>query len=51
MRKVGHVVLAGGMPPAAAIQRLKDGGAKVMCFTPAAVPGQEAGARPAPTRS
>ena len=33
--KVGHVVLAGGLPPAAAIQRLKQGGAKVMCFAPA----------------
>ncbi len=34
--KVGHVVLAGGLPPATAIQRLKQGGAKVMCFAPAA---------------
>jgi enoyl-[acyl-carrier protein] reductase II len=33
--KVGHVVLAGGLPPASAIQRLKQGGAKVMCFAPA----------------
>jgi enoyl-[acyl-carrier protein] reductase II len=33
--KVGHVVLAGGLPPAAAIQKLKQGGAKVMCFAPA----------------
>ena len=33
--KVGHVVLAGGLPPATAIQRLKQGGAKVMCFAPA----------------
>ncbi|HVM86412.1 MAG TPA: nitronate monooxygenase [Candidatus Binatia bacterium] len=33
--KVGHVVLAGGLPPGGAIQRLKDGGAKVMCFAPA----------------
>jgi enoyl-[acyl-carrier protein] reductase II len=29
------VVLAGGLPPAAAIQRLKQGGAKIMCFAPA----------------
>ncbi|WP_395017120.1 NAD(P)H-dependent flavin oxidoreductase [Dongia sp.] len=35
--KVGHVVLAGGLPPGGAIQRLKDGGAKVMCFAPAVV--------------
>lgn len=34
--KVGHVVLAGGLPPATAIQRLKQGGTKVMCFAPAA---------------
>jgi enoyl-[acyl-carrier protein] reductase II len=33
--KVGHVVLAGGLPPGGAIQKLKDGGAKVMCFAPA----------------
>ena len=33
--KVGHVVLAGGLPPAGSIQRLKQGGAKVMCFAPA----------------
>jgi enoyl-[acyl-carrier protein] reductase II len=35
--KVGHVVLAGGLPPGGAIQRLKGGGAKVMCFAPAVV--------------
>jgi enoyl-[acyl-carrier protein] reductase II len=29
------VVLAGGLPPGGAIQRLKDGGARVMCFAPA----------------
>jgi enoyl-[acyl-carrier protein] reductase II len=33
--KVGHVVLAGGLPPGGAIQKLKDGGVKVMCFAPA----------------
>lgn len=33
-RDVGHVVLAGGMPPGTAVKRLKDGGAKVMCFAP-----------------
>jgi enoyl-[acyl-carrier protein] reductase II len=33
--KVGHVVLAGGLPPGGAIQKVKDGGAKVMCFAPA----------------
>lgn len=34
---VGHVVLAGGLPPGAAIKKLKDGGAKVVCFAPALV--------------
>jgi enoyl-[acyl-carrier protein] reductase II len=33
--RVGHVVLAGGLPPRAAMQRLKAGGAKVICFAPA----------------
>jgi len=33
---MGHVVLAGGLPPSRAIQRIKDGGAKVICFAPAA---------------
>jgi len=32
---VSHVVLAGGLPRAATIARLKDGGAKVICFAPA----------------
>jgi enoyl-[acyl-carrier protein] reductase II len=34
-RKIGHVVLAGGLPPRDAMQRLKAGGAKVVCFAPA----------------
>ncbi len=33
--KVSHVVLAGGLPRSAQIARIKDGGAKVMCFAPA----------------
>ncbi len=32
---VGHVVLAGGLPPGGAIDRIKAGGAKVICFAPA----------------
>ena len=32
--RVGHVVLAGGLPPQAAIRRLKDAGTKVVCFAP-----------------
>ena len=32
--EVGHVVLAGGLPPRETMQRLKEGGAKVVCFAP-----------------
>lgn len=34
---VGHVVLAGGIPPAAAIARIRDGGARAVCFAPALI--------------
>ncbi len=34
-RGVGHVVLAGGVPGQAAVSRIKDGGAKAVCFAPA----------------
>ncbi len=34
---VGHIVLAGGLPPSAAIRRAKNTGAKVMCFAPALI--------------
>ncbi len=30
---ISHVVLAGGLPPREAIRRIKDGGAKLICFT------------------
>jgi len=33
--KVSHIVLAGGLPSGASIARIKDAGAKVMCFSPA----------------
>jgi enoyl-[acyl-carrier protein] reductase II len=33
--QVTHVVLAGGVPSQQAIERLKSGGVKVICFTPA----------------
>ena len=33
--EVGHVVLAGGLPPAGSIERIKASGAKLMCFAPA----------------
>ncbi len=38
---VGHVVLAGGLPPRAAIERVKAGGAKVLCFAPTAGVGKK----------
>ena len=31
---VGHVVLAGGLPPRATITQVKDGGARLLCFAP-----------------
>lgn len=34
---VSHVVLAGGLPSSASIKKIKDGGAKVICFAPALV--------------
>lgn len=33
--RVGHVVLAGGLPGAAAVKRIKQSGARVLCFAPA----------------
>jgi enoyl-[acyl-carrier protein] reductase II len=39
--KVGHIVLAGGLPTAPAIKIVKDGGAKLMCFTPTAALGKK----------
>jgi len=35
--RIGHVVLAGGLPPAAAIARVRGGKAKAICFAPALV--------------
>jgi enoyl-[acyl-carrier protein] reductase II len=34
---VGHIVLAGGIPPGAAVRAVKDGGAKLIAFAPALV--------------
>ncbi len=31
---VGHVVLAGGLPPRGTVERLKAGGARTLCFAP-----------------
>jgi enoyl-[acyl-carrier protein] reductase II len=33
--QVGHVVLAGGLPPGGAIERIKASGARLVCFAPA----------------
>jgi enoyl-[acyl-carrier protein] reductase II len=33
--QIGHVVLAGGLPPAGSIDRIKGHGAKLLCFAPA----------------
>jgi enoyl-[acyl-carrier protein] reductase II len=35
--KVSHIVLAGGIPPGAAVKAVKDSGAKLICFAPALV--------------
>jgi enoyl-[acyl-carrier protein] reductase II len=35
--KVGHIVLAGGIPPGGAVRAVKDGGAKLVAFAPALV--------------
>lgn len=37
---VGHIVLAGGVPSAPAIKKIKDAGRKLMCFTPAVALGK-----------
>ena len=34
---VGHIVLAGGIPPAGAVRAVKDGGARLIAFAPALV--------------
>ncbi len=34
---VGHVVLAGGVPPGGAVRAVKDGGMRLVCFAPALV--------------
>lgn len=39
--KVGHVVLAGGMPKAPTVNRLKEGGCKVIGFAPTAAIGKK----------
>jgi enoyl-[acyl-carrier protein] reductase II len=38
---VSHIVLAGGLPGSAVIRRIKDGGAKAMCFVPTVMIGRK----------
>ncbi len=38
--KVTHIVLAGGVPPAPAVKKIKDSGEKLICFTPTAALGK-----------
>ncbi len=38
--RIKHIVLAGGIPSAAAIKKVKDGGAKSICFAPAVALGK-----------
>ena len=35
--QVGHIVLAGGVPPGPAVRKVKDSGAQLICFAPALV--------------
>jgi enoyl-[acyl-carrier protein] reductase II len=39
--KVGHIVLAGGLPPPGAIDRIKATGARLICFAPALALGKK----------
>ena len=41
---VGHVVLAGGLPAGATMARVKDGGARLLCFAPSLGVGRRLGA-------
>jgi enoyl-[acyl-carrier protein] reductase II len=39
--QVGHVVLAGGIPPKGSVEAIKASGAKVICFTPTVALGKK----------
>jgi enoyl-[acyl-carrier protein] reductase II len=39
--KVGHVVLAGGIPPKGSVEAIKEAGAKVICFAPTLALGKK----------
>ena len=38
---IGHVVLAGGIPPKGSVEAIKEGGAKVICFAPTLMLGKK----------
>ncbi len=38
---ITHIVLAGGLPPAPAIKKIKEGSAKLICFTPTSALGKK----------
>ena len=40
-RRVGHVVLAGGIPPKGSVEAIKTSGAKVICFAPTLALGKK----------
>lgn len=39
--KVGHIVLAGGLPPKGSIEAIRESGARVICFAPALALGKK----------
>jgi len=39
--QIGHVVLAGGIPPKGSVEAIKDSGAKVICFAPTLALGKK----------
>lgn len=39
--RVGHVVLAGGIPPKGSVEAIRDSGAKVICFAPTLALGKK----------
>jgi enoyl-[acyl-carrier protein] reductase II len=39
--KISHIVLAGGLPQAPAIKKIKEGGVKLMCFAPTPAMGKK----------
>jgi enoyl-[acyl-carrier protein] reductase II len=48
---VGHIVLAGGLPPPGALDRAQGTGAKLICFAPALALRKEADPAPGVRRA